>query len=210
MSRHPWIQDTAIGVVGTVGRWHRWAPGYSLGKVEELVRRFRPDLVCAEILPSDWEAGRMDHFPPEYQGRLIPLCRSLSITIVPVGNRWPVPPSPLRLALLLGAGPHWLNSPAADRWHQLWARPWPQAKVANHELVAAIAAAIRRDPGRRVLVTVRWERRYAVAAALKLTTRTNTIQISGSDLSGLLNAVSRGTSDANDSKIFSQNQGRKA
>jgi uncharacterized protein len=158
---------TWVGVLSTVGAWHRWAPGYGLHHLEMLVRSFAPDLLCAEINQDDWEAMRMTMLPPEYREPLIPLCRALDIIVVPIGNEWSGLPSPLRLALPLGIGPRWINSIVADRWHQVWARLWPRSGQANRELVRRILDTIHRDPGRRVLVTVRMERRYAVVNGLR-------------------------------------------
>jgi hypothetical protein len=122
MTLDPASEKTLVGVLGTVGAWHRWAPRYSLCHLESLVRGLVPDLLCVEICRADWEAGNLATLPFEYRHCLAPLCRQLGIIIVSVGNAWRGPPSPLRLALALGAGPHWFNSQAADRWHQAWAR----------------------------------------------------------------------------------------
>ena len=94
------------------------------------------------------------------------LCRELGIIVVPVGDRWRGLPSPLLLALTLGVGPRWMNSAAADRWHRAWARAYSGSGQANRKLVAHILETVRRDPGRRVLVTIRMERRYAVIDGL--------------------------------------------
>jgi hypothetical protein len=88
------------------------------------------------------------------------------VIVVPVGCARPGLPSPLRLALLLGAGPVWINQPAFDRWHRFWGHLWPGADRADQELALGILQAVRRDPGRRVLVTVRIERRPAVMDGL--------------------------------------------
>jgi hypothetical protein len=168
MGLHGFLPEkTPVGVLGTAGAWHRRAPGYSLRHLEALVRGFAPDLLCAEINRADWEAGGLATFPPEYRQRLNRLCRELGVIVVPVGDRWRGPPSPLRLALPLGAGPRWVNSAAADRWHRAWSRICADSGQANRELVAHTLEAVRRDPGRRVLVTVRIERRYAVVDGLR-------------------------------------------
>jgi hypothetical protein len=158
---------TLVGVLGTAGAWHLWAPRYRLHHLEAVVRTFAPDLLCAEIDRADWEVGRRAALSLEYRECLVPLCRELGIIVVPVGNQWRGPPSPLRLALALGAGPRWANSPAVDRWHRAWARLWPGSERANRGLVERTLEAVRRDPGRRVLVTVRVERRYAVVNGLR-------------------------------------------
>jgi len=158
---------TPVAVLGMAGAWHRWAPRYKFRHLEALVRRFAPDLLCAEIGRADWEAGRQRALSPEYRECLVPLCRKLGVTIVPVDNHWPGPPSPVRLALALGAGPRWLNSTLVDRWHRAWARLWPDATLANQAVVERILEAVQRDPGRRVLAAVRMERRFAVIDGLR-------------------------------------------
>jgi len=158
---------TPVGVLGTAGAWHRWAPCYRLRHLEALVRGFAPDLLCAEVSRADWEAGRLAALPLEYRECLTPLCRELGAVVVPVGDRWQGLPSPLRLALLLGAGPRWVNGAAADRCHRSWTRLYPCSQRADQDLVAHILEAVRRDPGRRVLVTVRMERRHAVVDGLR-------------------------------------------
>ena len=164
-------------MLGTVGAWHHRAPRYGLRHLEALVRGFAPDLLCAEISRVDWEAGNLATFPPEYRECLVPLCRELGVTVVPVGDRWRGLPSPLRLALPLGVGPQWINSAAASRWHRAWAQPWPGSGQPNRKLVIHILKAVRRDPGRRVLVTVRVERCGAVVSGLSQTKEVALIQI---------------------------------
>jgi hypothetical protein len=153
-------------MLGTLGAWHLRASSYGLQELEILVRAAAPDLLCAEINRADWEAGRVAALPIEYRRCLMPLCQELGIVMVPVGTAWRAPPSPLRLALALGAGTRWVNSAEADRLHRVWAHLWPASRSANRELVEHILQAIRRDPGRRILVTVRIERRYAVVEGL--------------------------------------------
>jgi hypothetical protein len=153
-------------MLGTLGAWHRRAPNYGLEELETLVRGFAPDLLCAEISRADWEAGRVAALPVEYRESLMPVCRELGVVIVPVGAPWHGPPSPLRVALAVGAGPRWINSVQADRCHRAWALLWPGSGQANRQLVENILQTVRRDPGRRVLVTVRIERRYAVVEGL--------------------------------------------
>jgi hypothetical protein len=153
-------------LLGTLGALHRFAPGYGLKELEALVRATAPDLLCAEISQTDWETGRVVAAPIEYRQCLLPLCQELGIVIVPVGTPWRGPPSPLRLALALGAGSRWINSAEADRCHRIWARCWRGSDQANHQLVEHILQAVRRDPGRHVLVTVRIERRYSVIDGL--------------------------------------------
>jgi len=158
---------TAVAVLATLGTWHRRSSRYTLRHLAALVRGFAPDLLCAEIDRTEWEAGRQSSLSIEYRDCLVPLCRQLAIIVVPVGDRWHGPPSPLRLALALGAGPHWVNAPAADRWHRLWSRLGRGTCQADRELLVHTAEALRRDPGRRVLVTVRMERRHAVVSLLR-------------------------------------------
>jgi hypothetical protein len=162
----PVAEKTRAGVLETAGSWHALLPRYRLRRLEELVRGFMPDLLCAEINRDDWESQRFGSFPLEYRECLLPLCRQLGAIVIPVGDRWPVPPSPLRLAILFGASLRWMCRPAALRWQRAWARLFPGAEQANADMVARILETVRRDPGRRVLVVVRVERCYAVLEGL--------------------------------------------
>lgn len=165
----PWEslpETTPVGMLGTLGAGHHRAPSYGPQHLEALVRSFAPDLLWVEINRTDGEAGRVEPLPVEYPECLMPLCPELGAVIVPVGNRWRGWPSPLRLALRLGAGLRWVNSEDADRCHRIWADLWSGSRQANRQLVEPILEAVRRDPGRRVLVTVRIERSYAVVDGL--------------------------------------------
>jgi hypothetical protein len=176
IDQRPWVKST-VGVLGTVGAWHRWARGYSLAQLGEWLRRFQPDLVCADIERCDWETGSQNRLSLDYRACLVPLCRQLGITIVPVGNPWPGIPSPLRMVLLVGVAGHWINLAAVDRWHQVWAGLWPGARKADRCMANKVLSALRRDPGRRVLATVRIERRYAVVAALAQNRQVRLVQV---------------------------------
>jgi hypothetical protein len=158
--------ETTVGVLGTVGSWHLWAPRYGLNHLERLVRAFAPDLLCAAINPAGWEGRHLAHLSVEYRECLVGLCREMGIIIVPVGDGWCGRISPLRLALLLGAGAAAMNSAFADRFHRAWARFSHDSPREDQELVERVLQAVRRDPGRRVLVTVRLERRHAVVDQL--------------------------------------------
>jgi hypothetical protein len=162
----PAAEKTHVGVLGTAGSWHVLLPRYRLRRLEELVRGFAPDLLCTEINRDDWESQRLEAFPLEYRECLLPLCRQLGAIVVPVGDRWPVPPSPLRLAMLFGVSPRWMCRPAALRWQRVWGRLFRGAEQANADMVARILETVRRDPGRRLLVVVRVERCYAVLEGL--------------------------------------------
>jgi hypothetical protein len=159
-------RTTPVGILGTLGAWHRRAANYDLDNLVALVRGFARELLCAEIDRADWEAGRLAALPVEYRECLVPVCRELSAVMVPVGAPWRGLPSPLRVVSGVGAGPRWINSVRTDRCHRIWARLWPGSRQSNRQLVENILQAVRRDPGRRVLVTVRIERRYAVVQGL--------------------------------------------
>lgn len=176
----PWDslpETTRVGIIGTLDAWHHRAPSYNLQDLEALARSFAPDLLCAEINRTDWEAGRVESLPVEYLECLVPLCRELGAMIVPVGNRWRGRPSPVRLALRLGAGSRWVNSAGADRCHRIWAHLWSGSRQANRQLVEHILEAVRRDPGGWVLVTVWIERRYAVVDRLCQTDKVKLVPV---------------------------------
>ncbi len=174
---------TRIAVLGTLAELHQEPIKYDLKTLRRLVKDLQPDLLCAEIRPEDWQSGDLSTALPEYREVLVPLSRQTDIVIVPVrsskGSELIAPKggtllglrrlivrllnSLLRRIQRLASGPRainsalfgvtchsictliaWLSGPEAQ---QAWSE-------ANRALLDNILAAVRRDPGRRVLVTV--------------------------------------------------------
>jgi len=185
-----------VAVLGTLAELHQKPIKYDLRALRRLVRDLKPDLLCAEIHPDDWKKGDLSKMLPEYRDALLPLSRRTDIIIVPVSN-WHqldlfVPKKghllglrtsvvrlltgQLRLMQRLANGPRAINSGlfgwVCDVVCSLTARvcgpevqqAWDQA---NQAMLNNILAAIRRDPGRRVLVTVDCRRRHRLERYLR-------------------------------------------
>lgn len=185
-----------VAVLGTLGEAHAESDGYGLDALERVVREIEPDLLCTEIRPEDWAAGALEEVEPEYRDVLVPLSRRTDIVIVPVaGSRNPgliAPRSGPLLALrslavrILNAhlrwmqrtarGPEQINSgwwgAVCDRLCSLTAtlcgpdarREWD---AANRAILEKVLDAVRRDPGRRVLVTLDCRRRHRLERDLR-------------------------------------------
>lgn len=185
-----------VAMLGTLAELHRQPFPYDLRALRRLVKDLQPDLLCAEIHPDDWQAGELNSLPPEYRETLVPLSRRTNIIIVPISGsreRELFIPNTGRLlgfrslVIRLLNGQLWLmqrlaNGPRAINsglfgWtcdYLCRVIAWlcgPQVQqswdLANQAIVNNILAAIRRDPGRRVLVTVDCRRRHRLELALR-------------------------------------------
>ena len=185
-----------VAVLGTLGELHTEPIGYDLDTLSRIVREIQPDLLCAEIHPDDWAAQDLDGMPPEYRETLVPLSRRTGIVIVPVaGSRdrgLMTPGGGQFLALrtflvgILNAHLRWMQS--GDRglaainsgaWGAVCdglccltanlcgsdvRREWD---AANRAIFENVLAAVRRDAGCRVLVTVDCRRRHRLERELR-------------------------------------------
>ncbi|GMR11795.1 MAG: hypothetical protein BMS9Abin28_2639 [Anaerolineae bacterium] len=183
------LMKSRVAILGTLAELHREPIRYDLKTLSQLVRDLKPDLLCAEIHPEDWRAGDSEKLSAEYREALVPLSRRTDIVIIPVSNSQGsfsfVPQEgpllglrsllvrmltwELRLMQRLANGPRALNSGffgfMCDLNCALTAKVCGAETQAtwdatNGGLVVNIQAAIRRDPGRRVLVTVDCRRRH--------------------------------------------------
>ncbi len=91
----PGAKKTPVAVLGMIHSEHRTSPTWGLDQVRETIRRFDPDVVCAEIPPSHWpstlalwnergvvEDARVKRFP-EYTDVLLPLMTEMGFEIEP-------------------------------------------------------------------------------------------------------------------------------
>ena len=175
-------------MLGLLADLHREPTQYDLRLLYRLVKSIRPDLLCAEIHPDDWRSGDLSAVWPEYRDTLLPLARRTDIIIVPVGSsighELQLPGhsqlmqlrrlvvllinSLQRLLMRLARHPDDVNGGALDALcdgmcaADLWLSG-PQARrawdKANRVILNNVLAAVRRDPERRVLVTVDCRRR---------------------------------------------------
>jgi hypothetical protein len=185
-----------VAVLGTLAELHTESIGYDLDTLKQIVGEVQPDLLCAEIHPDDWAAHDLDGMSPEYREALVPLARRTDIVIVPVAgsrDRGLVTPRGGRfLALrtfivgILNAHLRWMQrgnrglgainsgtwGAVCDGLCSLTARlcgsevrqEWD---AANRAIFENVLAAIRRDPGCRVLVTVDCRRRHRLECELR-------------------------------------------
>ena len=187
---------TRIAVLGTLAELHREPIRYNLACLTDLVEQLNPDLLFAELQREAWEAGEMSTAPIEYREALIPLAARTNIVIVPIqaaagcepGMAQAAHMGRLRRAIL-----RWLDG--LLHWFQLRAdgpraihsgsfghvchticlvEAWvggPAARhawdAANRALLENVLAAVRRDPGVRVLVTVDCRRWHLLAERLR-------------------------------------------
>jgi hypothetical protein len=185
-----------VAVLGTLAELHQEPIKYNLKTLRQLVKEIEPDLLCAEIHPNDWQTGDLSRMPLEYGEVLVPLARRTNIIIVPVsrsteyelvaprGRYWlrlrmgiiRLLNWQLRLIQRLANGPETINSGSfglfCDGMCSLTA--WvcgPECRQAwdksNQAILDNVLAAVRRDPGSRVLVTVDCRRRHRLEHSLR-------------------------------------------
>lgn len=185
-----------VAVLGTLADLHQEPIRFNLKTLRRLVKELKPDLLCAEIHPNDWQRSDWDRMMPEYKEALVSLSRRSDIIIVPVSSsnereliapwdqRWyrlrswivRLLNGQLRFMQRVANGPRAINSGVfswlCDGTCSLTA--WvcgPEARQAwdknNEVILNNILAAVQRDPGRRVLVTVDCRRRHRLEKQLR-------------------------------------------
>ena len=100
-------QVTEVAVMGTIHSAHSTSELWGLDQVEQTIRRFEPDVVCAEIGPDRWlrierdlrerdaiEDPRVLRFP-EHTDLILRLSGSMGFTVVPCAG-WTLEMSDLR------------------------------------------------------------------------------------------------------------------
>ena len=182
------VNKSRVAVLGLLADLHQEPSQYDVKLLRRLVKTIQPDLLCAEIHPDDWQADDLSKAAPEYQGTLVPLSRRTGIVIVPVSgssDRGLVVPRSGPLLSVRGGIVRWLNG--LQRLLQRFAkgpddvnsglfdaicdgmcainirvggaetqRAWDEG---NRAILNNVLETVRRDPGRRVLVTVDCRRR---------------------------------------------------
>ncbi len=177
-------------MLGTLAEFHRESIPYDLGALVRLVTDLRPDLLCLDITPDQWQRRDFGDLPPEYRDALLPLAHQTDIVVVPIaGDRPPQEPTaegwrgtviaPLRkwLAYLqrTAPGPAAINEGwrhhAADLLYAVIA--WLAGGDAQHawrahtaHLTQQVLEVARRDPGRRILVVVNVRHCHHIRPAL--------------------------------------------
>jgi hypothetical protein len=192
-SRTEMTNKTRVAVLGTLADLHREPIVYNLACLACMVEQLNPDLLFVELQPEAWEAGDVSAAPIEYREALIPLAARTDIVIVPiqgtVGCEWAHQQNGRGQAAMV----RWLDG--LLRWFQrrgsepraihsggfghichticlleAWVggsaarRAW---NGANRTLLENVLAAVRRDPGVRVLITVDCRRWHQLAERLR-------------------------------------------
>jgi len=190
------LKKTRVAVLGTLADLHKEPIRYDLKCLERLVEELEPDLLCADIRRDHWELGDLSAASVEYREALVPLAERTNIVVVPVSGPTPfdlIVPREGRLSglrslavLAMNAGlqtmqriagaPEAINSGffgavcdmtcAVTAWvcGKTTERIWDEA---NQQLFDTILAAVRRDPGTRILVTVDCRRRHRLQRQLR-------------------------------------------
>lgn len=184
--------QTQLAILGTMSDLHKQPISYDLNCLQRIVADVSPDLLCAEITVRDWEREDFSRAALEVREALAPVIASTDIVLIPVAptlERYAdfTPDSGWRRRLVR-------TFDRLLRWGQIQADdartvngPWfgafchticwlteslwnPTDRVAwekqNEELVENIIGAVRRDSGRRVLVTVQCQRLHRLIPLL--------------------------------------------
>src|SRR5437867_258422 len=84
------MQRTPVAVLGTLAEFHRERIPYNHTALIHRVTAIRPDLLCLDLAPEQWQRREFDELPPEYRDALLPLAHQTDIVVVPIaGNRPP-------------------------------------------------------------------------------------------------------------------------
>jgi hypothetical protein len=182
---------TPVAVLGTLTEFHHEPLPYNLKILVELVTTLRPDLLCLDITPDQWQRRDFADLPPEYREALLPLAHQTDMVVVPVGEARPLDEPWAsgwrgRAIALLRHGLTWLQrtSPDPAAINQGWrhhvanelydtiARLAGQgARHAWHahtaHLTQRVLETAQRDPGCRILVVVNVRYCHHIRPALK-------------------------------------------
>lgn len=185
--------QTRLALLGTMSELHREPVSYDLARLRAIVAGLAPDLLCAEITRGMWEDGELSQAAPEVHEALAPVVAATDVVLVPVApspERFGdfIPESGWRSEMvhtfdrLLRWGQRQANTPEAvngslfgafchtvctlTEWS--WTAAERSAWNEQNEIIAAnILQAVRRDPGRRVLVAVQCQRIHKVEPLLR-------------------------------------------
>ena len=187
------MRKTRISLLSTLADMHTQSIQYNLTALTDILTQVSPDLLYVEVPQYDWELGRLDQAPVEVQRSLLPMAELSRTVVVPVApdarqfNDF-APRTGWRAGLV-----RWLDqilrwaqrqansAEAIHTWsfegvcHTLchlsqWSweadarRAWEEQ---NQSMLDNILQAIRRDPGRRILVAVQCQRTHWLKLRLK-------------------------------------------
>lgn len=184
---------TRMAILGTIAELHRESLAYDVACLRAIVTQLAPDLLCAEITRDAWEHGDLDAAALEVREALAPVVAGTDVVLLPVA---PTPQrfadftpragwrhdlgqsfaSSLRWGMRRASRPEAINGPVFGAYCHLvcmlteWT--WPGEyraawEAQNQGLAGNILAAVRRDPGRRVLVTAQCQRLHRLVPFLR-------------------------------------------
>lgn len=180
-----------MAVIGLLADVDELPAHYDVEALGQLVKDLHPDLLCAEIHLEDWRAGDLGSASVAYRAALVPQARKADIVIIPIAASNGESSQAAKARRLSGwrsflirclnrlqrwlerlaGGSAGMNSDVFDvicdgmcAVHLRLSGPEVQRawEETNQGMMTNILAAIRRDPGRRVLVTVDCRRRRSL------------------------------------------------
>ncbi len=191
MSAEPLRPRTPVAVLGTLAEFHREPIPYNLKTLVRLVAELRPDLLCLDMTPDQWQRRDFEDLPPEYRDALLPLAHQTDIVIVPIGGERPRQEptatgwkgSAIRrlrswLAYLQRTSPgpaainQGLRHHVADTLYSTinllaGSDAQQQRKAHTRHLIQQVVEVAHRDPGCRILVVVNVRYCHLIRPALK-------------------------------------------
>ena len=183
---------TRLAVLGTMSDLHQQASRYDLASLQKIVADVSPDLLCAEITAEAWESEDFSRASLELREALAPIIACTDIVLIPVAPTPDhysdfTPNSPWRGSVVrtfdrllrwgqlqaddamsingtwFGAFCHSVCLLTEIFWSGEDRARWEKQ---NQELAENVVQAVRRDSGRRVLVTVQCQRLHRLLPLL--------------------------------------------
>ncbi|MCC7106546.1 MAG: hypothetical protein IT307_15515 [Chloroflexi bacterium] len=178
---------TRLALIGTIGPLHAGPLRYDLPRLRRAVEELEPDLLGVEADPDAWASGDLDDSPLEVREALVPASRRTNAVVIPLGgvatHTFAAPEDGLLAGLRAGLltvldrllaavqrrleGPEATSSPLFKHTCGLVCSIETMASTtasrsawerSNTEILERLLSAVRRDPGRRVLVAVQCRR----------------------------------------------------
>lgn len=191
----PPIPRTTVALLGTLGELHAEGLRYDLARLRSLVETLEPDFLGVQAEPVAWDSDDPGDQLLEVRAALVPSARLTDTVVVPLGAPTPnelASPETGELAdlragviraadALIAALGRLVDSPAgvsrgtyvhlcgfichveAAAAGDAGRRAW---HATNERILDRLLEAIRRDPGRRVLVAVQCRRIHFLEARL--------------------------------------------
>ena len=182
-----------VGILGTLSDLHQQPITYDLACLKALVADLAPDILCAEITREAWERGDLSDGAMEVGQALASVVAATDIVLVPIATSKMqfgdiTAGSGLRQGLvrashsllrfgqlkadtpravngmLFGTFCHAVCSLAEMSWSRNDRAAW---MVQNRAMAENILDAVRRDPGRRVLVAMQCQRTHVIEPLLR-------------------------------------------